>query len=48
MTQRLSVLENVPCALEKTCIQLISNGMSYKYISFLSDLMCHLKLVFPY
>ena len=42
-----SILENIPCALEKR-ILLLSGGMSYKYQLNLSSLLCHLKLMFPY
>ena len=41
-TKMWSIMENVPCALEK-CFLLLSDGMSYKYQLTLSFLMCHFK-----
>ena len=43
-----SILENVPCALEKRCILLHLDGMSWRYQWDPSRLMYYLRLVFPY
>ena len=49
MTSDISMLENVPCALEKkVCILPLAGRMSYKYQLNLSGVLYHLKFVFPY
>ena len=44
----LSILDNIPCTIEKNehfC--LFWNGMFHIYLLSSSDLICHLKPVFP-
>ena len=41
-----SIMENIPCALEKKVSSVVL--MYYKYQLILSHLMCHLRFVFSY
>ena len=43
-----SIQENVPCTQRRMYIQLLLNGMLYKYLLSPPALMYHLRTVFPY